>query len=128
MVHQNTRNRRNGAQFETDLVKYFRAEGFDAERLRLSGAQDEGDLVVRAGDVRYVVEAKAGKNLSVRRWFDEEAVPEAKSYAAKRSLLEEEARPALLLKSHGKNINKSLVTIDVGTFVQLLHKAYTNEH
>lgn len=124
MTHQNTRNRRNGAKYETDVIEFFRKKGFDAERLRLSGLQDEGDGVVRAGDLRVVLEMKSGKNLSVRRWFEEEAVPEAKNYAKRRSLLTEEVIPILAMKTHGKSIGKSLVTIDLDTFSYLLERSY----
>src|SRR5690606_14632617 len=72
-------NRRRGTQFETDLVKHFRSKGMDTERLRLSGKEDEGDIVVRIGrDQRVVVEAKSGKNIRPRFWWNEEAVPEAR--------------------------------------------------
>ena len=36
-------NKRMGATFELDIVKWFRGLGFNAERLRLSGKDDEGD-------------------------------------------------------------------------------------
>lgn len=121
-------NRRRGTQFETDLVKHFRSKGMDTERLRLSGKEDEGDIVVRIGrDQRVVVEAKSGKNLSVRRWFEEEAVPEARNYAKRRSLLNEEVAATLVMKSHNKAIGKSLVTIDLDTFTDLLERAYAND-
>lgn len=127
MAHQNTRNRRNGAKYEVDVIEFFRKKGFDAERLRLSGLQDEGDGVVRAGDLRVVLEMKSGKNLSVRRWFEEEAVPEARNYAKRRSLLNEEVAATLVMKSHNKAIGKSLVTIDLDTFTDLLERAYAND-
>lgn len=128
MVSQGAANRRRGAQYETDLLGHFRGKGFDTERLRLSGKLDEGDLVVRAGgNVKVILEAKSGKNLSVRKWHDEEAVPEAMNYARRRSLLEEEVIPALVMKTPNKGIHKSLVVIDLETLVHLLQRAYGNE-
>lgn len=124
MTHQNTRNRRNGAKYELDVIEFFRKRGADAERLRLSGLQDEGDGVVRIGDQRILLEMKASKNLSVRRWWNEEAVPEARNYTKRRSLLNEEVTPALVMKEHNKAIGKSLVTIDLDTFADLLERAY----
>ena len=121
-------NRRKGSQYETDLVDYFRKRKWDTERMRLSGTLDEGDLVVRLDrDHRLIVEAKSGKNIRPRFWFDEEAVPEAKNYAKRRSLLTEEAIPVLAMKSHNKAIGKSLITIDLDTFAYLLERAYTND-
>lgn len=118
MVHQNTRNRRNGARFETDLVSRFRANGVDAERTRLSGNQDEGDLAVRlAQDVRLVIEAKSAKALRVRYWYEEEAIPEARHYAGKRGL--EKAYPILVMKTHGKSLDHALVTLSLKDFEEL---------
>ena len=121
-------NRRKGSQYEADLVKFFRSKGMDTERLRLSGKEDEGDIVVRIGrDHRVVLEAKSGKNIRPRFWYDEEAVPEARNYMKRRSLLIEEVIPALAMKSHNKAIGKSLITIDLDTFADLLERAYSND-
>lgn len=128
MVNTGAANRRKGASYEVALVNHFREEQFDTERMRLSGTQDEGDLILRAGPLRVVVEAKSGTNIRPRHWYESEAVPEALNYAKRRSLLEEEVMPALVMKSHGKNVKKSLVTIDLESFVHLLRRAYTNEH
>src|SRR5699024_6135074 len=111
---------RDGAAFETALVNYFRDRGLEADRLRTSGKEDEGDIAVRDKvGVVAIVEAKAGKNIRPRYWFDEEAVPEAKKYADRRSLLEP-PMPALAMKSHNKPIGKALVTISLEHYVDLL--------
>ena len=121
-------NRRRGTQYESDLVKHFRGKGMDTERLRLSGREDEGDIVVRIGkDQRVIVEAKSGKNIRPRFWWNEEAVPEARNYTKRRSLLNEEVIPALVMKEHNKAIGKRLVTIDLDTFTDLLERAYAND-
>jgi len=39
-------NKAKGAAFEIDVMKWFRGLGVLAERLRLAGKDDEGDLVV----------------------------------------------------------------------------------
>jgi hypothetical protein len=63
---RNKRNRRAGARWQSDLREGFRGEGFDIERLVLTGKEDEGDLVIRQPIAvgmppEYVViEAKAG--------------------------------------------------------------------
>ena len=51
-------------------------------------------------------------------------MPEAKNYAKRRSLLTEEVIPILAMKTHGKSIGKSLVTIDLDTFSYLLERSY----
>lgn len=120
MTHQNTKNRRAGAKFEADLVSYIRSRGLEADRLRLSGTADEGDIVIRDSvGVVAVCEAKAGTNLRVRHWWDNEAIPEARNYAARRSLLEPPAA-ALLMKSHNKSIGKALVTVSLDHYLDLL--------
>ena len=42
MTDTATRNRRAGAKWEADLLKNLREEGFEVERLRLAGREDEG--------------------------------------------------------------------------------------
>ena len=60
-----------GATYETDIKDWFRANGYDAERLARTGAKDEGDVVVRS-DFRGsigVIEAKApgaGNKIDIR--------------------------------------------------------------
>ena len=116
----NRKNKRDGTAYETALVNYFRERGLEADRLRLGGKEDEGDIAVRdRAGVVAIVEAKAGKNIRPRYWYDEEAVPEAKKYADRRSLLEQ-PMPALVMKSHNKPIGKSLVTISLEHYVDLL--------
>lgn len=116
-------NKRKGAAYEIALVDHFREAKFDTERLRLSGKEDEGDIVVRAGGRRVIVEAKSGTNVRPRHWFDEEAVPEARNYSKRRDLTED-AMPVLSMKSHNKAIGKSLVVITLDEFTELLRKGY----
>lgn len=119
-MSQNARNRRNGAAFESAVTNYVRSKGLEAERLRTSGKLDEGDLTIRDKvGVAAVCELKAGKNLSVRRWWEEEAIPEAKNFASRRSLLEP-PHPALIMKSHNQSIGKSLVVISLDQYLELL--------
>ncbi|MEU5427594.1 hypothetical protein AB0H73_18595 [Streptomyces olivoreticuli] len=56
---RNRRNKRRGADWEAELRDELRSAGLDVERLRLTGRDDEGDLVVRLPDGRFlVIEAK----------------------------------------------------------------------
>ena len=78
-------NQKKGSAFETGLVKGLREMGYDAERLHLAGAEDEGDLVVRWPDgKRLVVEAKSGA-LHPTQFLKELSV-EVEHYKAHRSL------------------------------------------
>lgn len=125
MVSTGAANRRKGSAYEGVLVTYFREQRFDTERTRLSGTLDEGDLAVRLGmDHRLVIEAKSGKNIRPRFWYEEEAVPEAKNYAQRRGLLAGSVIPVLAMKTHGKSVGKSLITIELDTFAYLLERAF----
>lgn len=64
IAKRNKRNRAAGSRWQSDIRNGFREEGFDIERLALTGSEDEGDHVIRlAGGVAkfLVIEAKAGK-------------------------------------------------------------------
>lgn len=116
------RNRRNGARFETEVVKHLRSIGYDTERLRLSGRQDEGDLVARLeGDKRLVLELKSGKNIRPRHWYSEEAVPEARNYARTRDLPDEQVVPVLVMKTHHRPIKEALVTLSLADLLALVN-------
>lgn len=117
---QNRKNKRDGTAYESAIVNYFRSRGFEADRLRTSGKEDEGDIAVRdkVGTVA-IIEAKAGKNVRPRYWYEEEAVPEAKKYTDRRSLLEP-PMPVLAMKSHNKSIGKSLIVISLDDYADLL--------
>lgn len=78
-------NKRRGASWELDLLKYFRNEGIDAERLRLTGKADEGDLVLKIGGIPYVVEAKNVAKIDLASYVREAEV-EARNYGAHRAL------------------------------------------
>lgn len=75
-----------GKKYETDLMKHLREKGLDVERLRLTGEEDEGDLLLRfdTGE-RLVVEAKRRKTMDLGGWIKEAEV-EAQNYAKHRQL------------------------------------------
>lgn len=93
-----------GRKFESDIVKYLRANEFKAERLHLSGRFDEGDLwfegaeyMVPTGDRTIdlrerlvVVEAKRTKAFTPAQWVAE-AQAEAANFAKARGLGPEDA-------------------------------------
>lgn len=128
-------NKRKGSDYERLLVDHFRNSDFDTERQREAGkgsskdkegSGDEGDLSVRLTGFRVVGEAKSGKNVRPRYWYEEEAVPEAKNYAKKRRV-KERVIPAVFMKSHNKAVGKSLVTISLDDFTYLLQVGGKND-
>ncbi|MFJ3907446.1 hypothetical protein [Streptomyces vinaceus] len=82
---RNRRNKRRGANWESELRDRLREAGIDIERLRLTGKDDEGDHVVRRPSGRpLVIEAKNAKfEPSV---FVREALRERDNYARHRGM------------------------------------------
>ena len=67
-----TANKRKGAQFELDLLEYFRQRAaYSAERLRLAGKHDEGDIGLRSPAGFHLVEAKAARSFDLAGWVTE---------------------------------------------------------
>lgn len=78
-------NKRKGAQFETDIMKWFRKMGVLAERLTKAGAKDEGDLVVVVAGKTYIMELKNRKKLDLPAFWSEAQV-ESENYAKARGI------------------------------------------
>jgi hypothetical protein len=107
-----------GATYETDIRDWFRANGYDSERLARTGAKDEGDVVVRSGFLGRigVIECKApgaGNAIDLSGW-SREAQTEAKHYAGARALGETAVLAALLIKARGKSIEDSYLVLRLG--------------
>ena len=107
-----------GATYETDIRDWFRANGYDSERLARTGAKDEGDVVIRSdflGSIG-VIECKApgaGNAIDLSGWTREAQV-EAKNYAASRELAESAVLAAVLIKARGKSIADSYLVLRLG--------------
>ena len=78
-------NKAKGAAFEIDVMKWFRSLGVLAERLRLAGKDDEGDLVVVVSGQTYVLELKNTARLDLPEFWRQAEV-EALNYAKARGL------------------------------------------
>jgi Holliday junction resolvase len=107
-----------GSGYEVDIRDWFRARGYDAERLARAGAKDEGDVAVRAdflGSIG-VIECKApgaGNSINLAGWQKESQV-EALHYAEARGLKKEDILPAVLIKARGKSIDDSYLVFRLG--------------
>ena len=107
-----------GLGYEVDIRDWFRARGYDAERLARAGAKDEGDVAVRAdflGSIG-VIECKApgaGNSINLAGWQKESQV-EALHYAEARGLKKEDILPAVLIKARGKSIDDSYLVFRLG--------------
>lgn len=107
-----------GATFETDIRDWFRARGYDAERLARTGAKDEGDVAIRAdflGSVG-VIECKApgaGNAIDLSGW-SKEAQTEAAHYAEARGKKRDEVLAAVVIKARGKSIDDAYLVMRLG--------------
>lgn len=115
---RNKRNKRNGAQWEMDLLNGLRSLDYDAERLRLTGKEDEGDLVIRETDGCYlVIEAKSGAFQPGT--FMAEAEVECKNFAKHRGLDEEVVDKVVIVKRRGQPWTKAFVLTTVEDYFGL---------
>ena len=98
-----------GKKYETDLMKYLRESAYDVERLRLTGAEDEGDLLLRVNEARYILEAKRRKGMDLGGWIKEAQV-ERDNYIAHRDMDPVYGMFAVVHYARGKGLGQSYVT------------------
>jgi len=115
---RNRRNKRKGAEWETELRDGLRGDGFDIESLRLAGAEDEGDMVIREGKGTYlVIEAKNAK--FEPGVFLGEALSERENFAKHRGLDLEDVESIVVVKRRGKNWRQAFVLTTVEDYFGL---------
>jgi len=108
-------NGRKGSAFEIGVLKWLRSKGVIAERLRLSGSKDEGDIVAIVAGKTYVLELKNRKSISLPSFWDE-AVKESKNYAKARNL--KTAPPAfVVVKRRNTSIERAFVIQDLDSWL-----------
>ena len=114
--NMSAKNKRKGASFELDVMKWFRSKGVNAERLRLSGQKDEGDLVVIIAGQTYILELKNTKSMNLPQFW-REAVVEAANYASARGIT-----PAplsyVVVKRRSAGIEKAWVIQDLQQWLE----------
>lgn len=109
-------NSRKGASFELSVLKWLRSKGALAERLRLSGQKDEGDIVTIIAGKTYILECKNRKSINLAEFW-REAVSEAKNYAIARSL--PVTPPAyVIVKRRNASIEKAFVIQDLDSWLE----------
>jgi len=99
-------NKQKGSKFEVDVMKWFRKMGVVAERLRLSGSEDEGDLVVIVAGETFVFELKNTKKLNLKEFWDE-AQKEADNYAKHRGVARPLSYVLFKRRNAGKNVKET---------------------
>ena len=108
-------NRRKGATFELNVMKWFRSLGITVERLRLSGKNDEGDVAVIVGAGTYLFECKNTATLQLDEFWRQVEV-EAKNYAKARNI--DVPFHYVLWKRKRKGINKTWVIQDLEQWLE----------
>lgn len=114
---RNKRNKRKGSQWESDLRDGLRSEGFDVESLRLGGAEDEGDMVVRLGGEFLVIEAKNAKLEPAT--FVREAGIERLNFAKHRGLDKRAVLSIAVVKARGKSWRQAYVLTTLESYLGL---------
>lgn len=100
-----------GRKYQRDVMKYLRDDmEMDAEQLVLSGAEDEGDILLRtAYDLRFVLEAKREKGFKLADWVTQ-AETEADNYAKHRGIPPADVGFVVVHARRNHRIGKSYVT------------------
>ena len=105
------KNKAKGALFETSILKWLRSKGVSAERLRLAGKDDEGDIVCMIANKPVVFELKATAKMDLPQFW-REATLEAANYAKARGL--DPAPPAyVIVKRRMAGLEQSWVIQDL---------------
>ncbi|MGW0895910.1 hypothetical protein ACWD0G_02765 [Streptomyces goshikiensis] len=118
IAERNRANRRKGAAWETELLAGLRSVGEDAERLRLTGAEDEGDLVIREnGGLFTVIETKNARFEPGP--FLDEAARERLNFAKHRGLDPHQVDSIVVVKRRGKGWRSAFVLTTVEAYFGL---------
>lgn len=111
------RSKIKGTAFETALVNYFRSKGWIADRLRQTGAEDEGDIAayVPGDTLPVVIEAKAERQMNLSSYIAQ-AEREAQMFAKHRG--SEVPEWLAVVKRPGKPIGQSYVVITLDEYIR----------
>lgn len=113
------KNKKAGAEWENRLKNNLRALGEDIEHLHLAGAEDEGDLVIREEDGRYlIIEAKAGEKVCLGT-FVREMETEVENFAKHRGLDLDKVDGIVIVKRARQPWSKAFVVTTVERFFDL---------
>ena len=110
-------NKRKGASFELGILKFLRGRGVLAERLRLAGKNDEGDIVCIVAGQPYIFELKATAKMALPQFW-REATTEAENYAKARGL--EKVPPAyVIVKRRSAGLEQAWVIQDLDQWLKV---------
>ena len=109
--------KRKGSLFETGILKLLHAKGFLAERLRLAGKDDEGDIVVMVAGKPAIFELKATAKMDLPQFW-REATLESVNYAKARGLI---ATPPsyVIVKRRSASLEQAWVIQDLTQWIEM---------
>lgn len=109
-------SKNKGTSWEKALQDYLRHElKYDVDRLHLTGAEDEGDLVVREEGSLCIIEAKDVARRDLEGWMGE-AFKERTNYAAHRGLSATNMLPLVVMKRRNKSVKEAFVMTTLEEF------------
>jgi Holliday junction resolvase len=109
-------NKAKGAAFEIDVMKWLRSMGQVADRLRLAGKDDEGDLVCVVAGQTYILELKNTARLDLPEFWRQAEV-EALNYAKARGIGEVPLH-YVVVKRRNSGIDKAWVIQDLTQWIK----------
>ena len=109
-------NKAKGAAFEIDVMKWLRSMGQVADRLRLAGKDDEGDLVCVVAGQTYILELKNTARLDLPEFWRQAEV-EALNYAKARGIGEVPLH-YVVVKRRNSGIDKAWVIQDLAQWIK----------
>lgn len=112
-------SRRTGSEWETRLEGYLRGRFGNAERMPLSGVNDQGDLFFHWQGRAFVIEAKAERKINLSAYVTE-AKAEAQNWWNKRKAQWPMPHPIAIVKRRNHSVGKSYVVLELDEFVRLV--------
>lgn len=114
-----TKSRRIGTDAELRALRYVREEaGLRAERLRLAGRLDEGDIAIEDdGDdfLIYLAEVKAEQKIDLSGYV-REVEAERLNYAKARAIMPDDVMPIVIVKRRNQPVEKWYVVTTMEHF------------
>lgn len=109
------RSKQIGSAWEGAVRDNLRGRGYDVERLRQTGKNDEGDLVVKEGTAACIIEAKATARMDLSG-FMRQALLERDNYCKARGLNTKNVMAVAVIKRRGKSTDEAFVVTTLGEF------------
>ncbi|MEV3858498.1 hypothetical protein AB0J38_29810 [Streptomyces sp. NPDC050095] len=116
---RNRANKRKGAAWEIDFNAGMREAGFDIERLRLAGKDDEGDQVIREEPGFFTVIENKNTAAFTPGPFVDEMEREVTNFARHRGLDEQSVEGVVVVKRRGKSWREAFVLTTVARYFEL---------